>query len=101
MVVACHAALTKAHLSGGCQPSAQQMEKALDGNLCRCTGYRPILDACKVTVPLAMQEGSFTVFDFSGRSGIRISSGMLHRLGWLRALQLMPQLNHRIFEMGR
>lgn len=44
MVVACHAALSK---SGG-NASAQDMEKALDGNLCRCTGYRPILDACKV-----------------------------------------------------
>ncbi|PVD25794.1 hypothetical protein C0Q70_13454 [Pomacea canaliculata] len=25
-------------------PSAQQLESAFDGNLCRCTGYRPIID---------------------------------------------------------
>ena len=29
-------------------PSEEQIKKALDGNLSRCTGYRPILDACKV-----------------------------------------------------
>jgi xanthine dehydrogenase/oxidase len=28
-------------------PSVAQLEHALDGNLCRCTGYRPILDAAK------------------------------------------------------
>lgn len=36
------------------QPATQQMlEKALDGMLCRCTGYRPILDSCKVGVSMA------------------------------------------------
>uniref|UniRef100_A0A8B9TAG9 xanthine dehydrogenase n=1 Tax=Anas platyrhynchos TaxID=8839 RepID=A0A8B9TAG9_ANAPL len=29
------------------EPTSEQMTAALAGNLCRCTGYRPILDACK------------------------------------------------------
>eukprot|EP00758_Cryptobia_borreli_P016024 Tbor_TRINITY_DN6073_c0_g1::TRINITY_DN6073_c0_g1_i3::g.11470::m.11470/K00106/XDH; xanthine dehydrogenase/oxidase len=28
-------------------PTEQEMEESVDGNLCRCTGYRPILDAAK------------------------------------------------------
>jgi len=27
-------------------PSRTEIDDALSGNLCRCTGYRPILDAC-------------------------------------------------------
>lgn len=27
--------------------SVAEIERSFDGNICRCTGYRPILDACK------------------------------------------------------
>ncbi|MFY9511240.1 MAG: 2Fe-2S iron-sulfur cluster-binding protein, partial [Rubrivivax sp.] len=33
------------HQGAGTQPSRQQLADDLSGNLCRCTGYRPILDA--------------------------------------------------------
>ena len=33
------------HRAGGTVPSRQELADALAGNLCRCTGYRPILDA--------------------------------------------------------
>jgi xanthine dehydrogenase small subunit len=35
------------HSACGTQPSRQDMADALSGNLCRCTGYRPILDAAE------------------------------------------------------
>jgi xanthine dehydrogenase/oxidase len=31
--------------AGGTKPSAKEIEQHFDGNLCRCTGYRPILTA--------------------------------------------------------
>jgi xanthine dehydrogenase/oxidase len=34
-------------LRDNCEPSVADIEEGFDGNLCRCTGYRPILDAAK------------------------------------------------------
>jgi xanthine dehydrogenase iron-sulfur cluster and FAD-binding subunit A len=46
MVMSIYGAMSKASEKG--QPfTAAMAEKGIDGNLCRCTGYRPILDAAK------------------------------------------------------
>ena len=40
-MAACH----ERHTAAGTRPSRQDLADELAGNLCRCTGYRPILDA--------------------------------------------------------
>jgi xanthine dehydrogenase small subunit len=39
------AACYERHLDAGTRPTRQQLADEIAGNLCRCTGYRPILDA--------------------------------------------------------
>ena len=60
-ITSTHAAIKKCHLAGQ-KPSIEALQQGLDGNLCRCTGYRPILDACRVqssSFPTARDPGDF------------------------------------------
>ncbi len=38
-------------------PSEREVEEAFEGNLCRCTGYRAILDGYKTFCPCGKEEG--------------------------------------------
>ena len=49
-ITSTHAAIKKCHMQGA-KPTVERIQQGLDGNLCRCTGYRPILDACRVSTP--------------------------------------------------
>lgn len=47
MCVSLFSALLEADKSKSSKFTVLEAEKAVSGNLCRCTGYRPIVDACK------------------------------------------------------
>jgi xanthine dehydrogenase small subunit len=57
-------------------PSARQIDDALSGNLCRCTGYRPIIDAAR-----RMGELPAVAFD---RAGVADALRALKRAAPLR-----------------
>ena len=48
--------------------SMKEIEHILDGNICRCTGYRPIHDAFKSFASDASESLLKTVSDIEGKS---------------------------------
>nr|H9TB17.2 RecName: Full=Aldehyde oxidase 1; AltName: Full=Azaheterocycle hydroxylase 1 [Cavia porcellus] len=60
------------------QPSEEQLLEALAGNLCRCTGYRPILDAgktfCKTSGCCQSKENGVCCLD-QGVNGVQEAEG--------------------------
>lgn len=48
---------TKAILDKNPEPSEEEIKKGLSGNLCRCTGYKQIVNAVKRAVELRKRKG--------------------------------------------
>lgn len=63
IVMSVYALLRNAAYHGRLTVDDVELEGALDGNLCRCTGYKPILDAAKTFVGEYMNgDRQFHVF---------------------------------------
>lgn len=60
----------RAELSPGFSKlTVSEAEKSIAGNLCRCTGYRPIVDACKsFATDVDMEDLGFNSFWIKGES---------------------------------
>ena len=50
----------KAYLDKHAQPSRNEIEEAISGNLCRCTGYIKIVDAIEAVAKLSMNQKTRT-----------------------------------------
>ncbi|HHY37455.1 MAG TPA: (2Fe-2S)-binding protein [Clostridia bacterium] len=48
----------KALLDSNRSPSDDEIKRAIDGHLCRCTGYKKIIDAVKIASKKLLEEGS-------------------------------------------
>ncbi|XVF05028.1 hypothetical protein REPUB_Repub05bG0136000 [Reevesia pubescens] len=76
MCVSLYSALVNADKTNRAEPrpgfsklTVAEAEKAISGNLCRCTGYRPIADACKsFAADVDMEDLGFNSFWKKGES---------------------------------
>jgi xanthine dehydrogenase small subunit len=50
--------LSDTHAKCGTCPSRQQINDSLSGNLCRCTGYKPIVDAALQAAPTRISDAA-------------------------------------------
>ncbi|MFT5400049.1 MAG: xanthine dehydrogenase small subunit, partial [Gammaproteobacteria bacterium] len=69
-------------------PERAQIDDALSGNLCRCTGYRPIIDACHhmYDYPVGDDHGSL-ILQASSRSSTAPSAAEQELIERLQALR--------------
>ncbi|MCP4201660.1 MAG: xanthine dehydrogenase small subunit [bacterium] len=70
------------------KPSRARINDMLAGNLCRCTGYRPILEAAEKMYALSGNgNGTWTHSPYSAEHGDRPSPGELEMVERLRSIQ--------------
>ncbi|KAJ3584143.1 hypothetical protein NHX12_014639, partial [Muraenolepis orangiensis] len=67
------------------QPSMEEIREALGGNLCRCTGYRPIIDAFKTFSQLMAKRDGAKALHFQGQRVELVAPVHLHPLLQLKA----------------
>jgi aldehyde oxidoreductase len=74
MVMAARALLLHNH-----NPTREQIKKAIERNLCRCTGYKKIVDSILYAAGILRGEESFPEETASGKIGTRLAKYQAHQ----------------------